>query len=315
MKTFIDWLMPESASTISPQVDAITYFIFAVSLLFFFIIVVGMIHFVIKYRRQEKLEKTSGVDHNTALEIVWTAIPTVLLVVMFVWGFRVYLDMSIAPKDSLEIKVTGQKWFWTFTYPNGYVSPGELVVPLNQPVKTLISSKDVIHSMFVPAFRIKMDALPNRYTVAWFEATKEGTFPLYCTEYCGTSHSKMLATVKVLPYDQYLKWLDDASSSMDGADPVALGEKIYARNACNTCHSIDGSSMIGPSWRNIWSSSQNLSDGSSVVVDENYIRESILYPQKKIRAGYQGVMPSYQGLLKENEIEGVIAYIKSLEDK
>ncbi|MEZ4704911.1 MAG: cytochrome c oxidase subunit II [Bdellovibrionota bacterium] len=313
MKRIIDWMMPEAASTVSSEIDSITYFIFAVSLVFFLIIVISMIHFVIKYQRKGKLEKTSGVDQNHVLEFVWTAIPTVLLVMMFVWGFRVYLDMSIAPKDSIEIKVTGQKWFWTFTYPNGYVSPGELVVPLNKPVKTLISSRDVIHSMYIPAFRIKMDALPNRYTVAWFEATKPGTYPLFCTEYCGTSHSKMLATVKVLPYGEYLQWLDDMANMATGGDPVELGKKIYAKNACNTCHSLDGSTMVGPSWKGIWNASHQMADGTTVKVDENYIRESILNPQAKIRAGFQGVMPSYQGLLKEQEIEGVIAYIKSLE--
>ncbi len=164
MKWFMDWLTPDVASTIASKVDSITYFILIVSTFFFFLVVALMLIFVIKYKRKSENEKTSSIDENVPLEIVWTAIPLILLMIMFFWGYHVYLEMAVPPKDSMEIKVTGQKWFWTFDYPTGASSPGELVVPIHKPVKVLLSSKDVIHSMYVPAFRVKMDALPNRYT-------------------------------------------------------------------------------------------------------------------------------------------------------
>lgn len=306
------WLMPESASTIAPQVDNITYFIMLVSIFFFVLIVAGIIVFAIKFKRKSLDDKTSPIDTNHTLEIVWTVIPSILLAVMFVWGFQVYLTMSIPPKDAIEIKVTGQKWSWAFTYPNGAVSGSELVVPVNTPVKTLISSNDVLHSVFIPAFRIKMDALPNRYTVTWFEATKTGEFPLYCTEYCGTNHSGMLATVKVVTKAEYEQWLIEASGPAEGVSLAEYGETLYKKFACNTCHSIDGTSGQGPTWLRTFGTQRALASGESVLVDENYIRESILDPQAKISQGYAPIMPSYQGILKEKDIEAMIEFMKSL---
>lgn len=311
MRWLIDWMTPEVASTIAEKVDTISYFILLVSVFFFFLIFIAMIVFIVKYRRIGDSKATSQVDHNLRLEIVWTVIPTILLMIMFVWGFHVYLEMSVPPKDAIEIRVTGQKWFWTFDYANGASSPGELVVPVNTPIKTLISSKDVIHSMYVPAFRIKMDALPNRYTVTWFEATKIGEYPLYCTEFCGTQHSGMRAKVRVVSKEDYLAWVDQASSGGEGVTPEAYGEVLYKKYACSTCHSLDGSKITGPTWQGIWGRKENTSKGQ-VVVDENYVRESILVPTAKIVEGYQPVMPSYQGILKDKDIDALIAYMKTL---
>jgi cytochrome c oxidase subunit 2 len=311
MKWLIDWLTPDVASTIASKVDLITYFILLVSIFFFFLVVILMLVFVVKYKRKTEFDKTSSVDHNLTLEIVWTAIPFALLMIMFVWGYQVYLEMSVPPKDSMEIKVTGQKWFWTFDYPTGASSPGELVVPVNKPVKVLLSSKDVIHSMYVPAFRVKMDALPNRYTVLWFEANKIGEFPMYCTEFCGTEHSTMRAKVRVVSQEDYQTWLDQAGAGGEGMTPEEHGKSLYKKYACSTCHSLDGSAVTGPTWKGIWGRQEATSAGA-IKVDENYIRESILVPNAKIVNGYQPVMPSYTGILKDKDIEAIIAYMKTI---
>jgi cytochrome c oxidase subunit 2 len=312
MREFITWIMPESASTMSGSVDQLTYFIMYVSVFFFVLITIGMIAFIIKFRKRSDDDVTSSVDHSTIIEVIWTAIPTLLLAVMFVWGVDVYMRMNIPPKNSLEIKVTGQKWFWTFGYPNGAVS-NEFVIPVNTAVKTLISSKDVLHGMYIPAFRTKMDALPNRYTVSWFEATKTGEYPLYCTKYCGTSHSQMITTVRVLSQQDFESWLAESSGPADGVPLSEYGEKLYNKYACNTCHSLDGSAMNGPTWQGLWQSDRNFEAGPSVKADENYIRESILEPQAKIVKGYAPIMPSYQGILKEKDIEALIEFIKTVE--
>jgi cytochrome c oxidase subunit 2 len=311
MRWIIDWMTPEVASTVADKVDAISHFIFLVSAFFFVLIVALMLYFIVKYKRKTNNDVTSPIDHNLKLEIVWTAIPLALLMIMFVWGFQVYLEMSIPPRGSMEIKVTGQKWFWTFDYPNGANSPNELVVPVGTPIKTIFSSKDVLHSFYVPAFRTKMDVLPNRYTVSWFEATKTGEFPIYCTEFCGTGHSSMLAKVRVVSKEEFNTWLDQAGSGGDGIAPEVYGEKLYKKFACNTCHSTDGSKIVGPSWKGIYGTKKNTSAGA-VTVDENYIRESILNPTAKVVAGYQPSMPSYQGILKDKDIDAIIAYIKTL---
>lgn len=311
MRWMIEWLTPEVASTFASKVDSISYFILLVSAFFFFLIVFAMLYFVIKYRRKNESVATSQVDHNFNLEVVWTVIPSILVMIMFVWGFQVYLEMSIPPKDAIEVKVTGQKWFWTFDYANGASSPGELVVPINMPVKALISSKDVLHSFYVPAFRTKMDALPNRYTVNWFQATKLGVFPIYCAEFCGTGHSSMLAKVRVVSMEDYQTWLDQAASGGSGMKPEEYGASLYKKYACSTCHSLDGSKVTGPTWKGLWEKQEGTSAGV-VKVDENYIRESILVPTAKIVNGYQPVMPSYTGILKDKEIEALIAYIKTL---
>ena len=316
MNSIMKWFMPEAVSTVAGEVDALFYFLFLVSTFFFLLIVALMVYFVVKYRRvdRDKVGFTSGVAENHKLETAWTVIPSILLVITFIWGFRVFMDLSVAPKDAYQIKVTGQKWFWTFDYPNGANSVGELVVPVGKPVELLLSSKDVIHSFFVPAFRTKMDALPNRYTVIWFTATKEGEYPALCTEFCGTSHSNMLATVKVVSQPDFAKWLEESEVAGQGMSPVEYGASVFKKNACFTCHSLDGTPGVGPTFKGIYGTQEKLTSGSSVLVDENYIRESILDPGAKITAGYQPVMPTYQGILKDKQIEALIAYMKSLKD-
>jgi cytochrome c oxidase subunit 2 len=312
MDTTATLFLPPSQSTIAPDVDALFYFILYVCLAFFIIVVAGMTIFVIGYRRRGADRLTSGMAHNTRLEIVWALVPTILAVIVFGWSLRLYLTMHVAPKDALEIKVTGQKWFWSFDYPNGIATVNELVVPAGKPIRLLMSSRDVIHSFYVPDFRIKMDVLPNRYTSTWFDAPYPGEHNLFCAEYCGTSHSTMIGRVRVLPEREYAEWLEKGSGGGEGVPLEEYGKQLYTSKACNTCHRVDGVAFTGPSFNGIYGRPVSLTGSGSVIADENYLRESILSPQAKIVAGYQPVMPTYQGLLDNRQIDALIAYIKSL---
>ncbi len=309
--------LPPGRSTIAGDVDALFNFILYAGLIIFAVVAVGIIAFVIRYRRRPGEEEgiTSGVAHNIKLELIWSIIPTVLVIIVFFWGFRVFMKMQVAPADAYEIKVTGQKWFWSFDYPEGISTVNELVVPVDKPVKLLMSSQDVIHSFYVPDFRIKMDVLPNRYTVTWFEAPETGEHNLFCAEYCGTSHSEMVGRVKVVPERVFNEWLDSGAGEGEGISMEEYGEQLYTAKACNTCHRIDSRAHTGPALNDLFGTQQDLADGSTVTADENYIRESILNPQAKIVAGYQPVMPTFQGLLKNRQIDALIAYIKKLKER
>lgn len=306
------FLMPPANSTIAPDVDSVFYFVFYLSIIFFAIVVVGSVVFPIMYRRKGKRELTSGVDHSVPLELAWTIIPTILVLVIFVWGFKDFMRMQIIPKDSIEISATGQKWSWAFNYENGISETNRLVVPVNKPVKLLLSSRDVLHSLYIPDFRVKMDVLPNRYTALWFEATRTGESNLFCTEYCGTSHSEMIGKVVVMEEDEYAKWLEASANPAAGLTTEEYGAKLFTSKACMTCHSLDGSAGVGPTFKGLFGSQEKLMSGETVTVDENYVRESILNPMTKVTAGYQPVMPSYQGQLKDEEINALIAYMKTL---
>jgi cytochrome c oxidase subunit 2 len=314
MDTTASLIMPPESSTIAGEVDALFYFILYTGIVLFAIVTLTSLFFILKYRRRAKTTTTSGVAHNTALEIAWTAIPTVLILIVFFWGFKTYIKMNVVPKDAIEIKVTGQRWFWTFDYAEGANSMNELVVPVDKPVKLLMSSTDVIHSFFVPNFRIKMDVIPNRYTITWFEATQVGEYNLFCTEYCGKGHSEMIGKVKVVSEREYTQWLEEGTTLGEGMSLEEYGVKLYVKRACNTCHSVDGSASVAPTFKGAYGHEVFLADGSRVMVDENYIRESILNPQAKAVAGFQPVMPTYQGILKDREIDALIAYIKSLQE-
>lgn len=304
--------LPSPSSTLAGEVDALFNFILYTSIVFFIIVVFGSGYFVYRYRRKGKQEFTPDISHNTKLEIIWTIIPTILVFIVFAWGFKTFLKMQIAPKDAIEVKVTGQKWFWTFAYDDGIISTNELVVPVGYPVRLLMSSKDVIHSFYVPGFRIKMDVLPNRYTITWFEATHTGRFDLFCSEYCGKSHSEMIGTVRVVTEREFEEWKESNLTLGEGLSPEEWGAQLYQTKACITCHSIDGSPNTGPSFKGIMGRTERMKDGSQIVADENYLRESILEPQAKVVDGYAPVMPTYQGVLRNEEIDALIAYMKSL---
>ncbi len=314
MNWLINWILPKGTSTVAPEVDALFKFIIFVSIVLFIIVVGGTALFVWRYRikKERQADFTEDLSHNTKLEVIWTVIPLILVIIVFFWGFKSYMKIRLAPGDAVEVKVTAQKWFWQFDYPDGASSTNELVVPVGVPVKLVMSSQDVIHSFFVPNFRVKMDVLPNRYTIAWFEATEPGTYDLFCTEFCGTGHSKMVGKVRAVSETEYLAWVEENSSFGEGVSLEELGAKLYKSKACVTCHSVDGSPLVGPTFKGVFGHTVKLTDGTTVKADENYLRESILKPQAKVVQGFQPVMPTYQSILKPREVDALIEYIKSL---
>ncbi len=287
MKSEPTFFMPVGASTVAPTVDLIYYGIYWLSVVLFVGIVGAMVYFMIKHRRKSPTEIPHGPTHNLGIEIAWTLIPTVIVIFIFVVGFKGYMELAVAPGDSMEINVTAQKWSWTFTYPNGYVTGKQLTVPRGKPVKLIMTSQDVIHSFFVPAFRVKHDVVPGQYSMVWFNATADGDYPIECTEYCGTGHSDMLAQVKVMEPAEYDSWLENAGGADDKLPPAELGKKLYSERICVTCHTVDGSPKIGPSWKGMYGRTEHITGGPDVKVDENYVRESILKPDAKIVQGYQ----------------------------
>ena len=309
------WI-PEAASNLASKVDGLLLVITFISIFFFVLISAVLIYFAVKYRRRSDDEETPYITGNQTLEIIWTVIPSILLILLFVYGFVVYKDMRTPPKDAVDITVTGKQWLWTFEYYNGKKTLNELYVRQNRPVRMVMRADDVIHSFFVPAFRVKQDLMPGRYTQLWFTPTKIGTFDIFCAEYCGTGHSKMLGKVIVLSPEAYDIW--EKGVAVDGGEAVAslppaeLGEKLYKGKGCNACHSVDGSVVIGPSFKGLYEREGELEDGASYTADENYIMQSILEPQEQIVKGFQPVMPSFKGILSDAEITAIIAYIKTL---
>jgi cytochrome c oxidase subunit II len=311
MDTTASFLLPPQSSTIAGSVDWVFYFILAICVFFFFLVIGLAAYFIIKYRRKGPARNTPDISHNTALELLWTIGPIIIVIVIFIMGFTVYLKMNVAPKDALEIKVTAQRWLWSFSYPNGLNSVNELVVPAGKPIRLLMSSTDVIHDFFVPDFRIKMDVLPNRYTMAWFEAPNPGVHVLTCAEYCGRGHSQMLGKIRVVSQVDYDKWIETSAGPSQGQSPEQYGASLYQSRRCVTCHSIDGSPNVGPTFKGVFGSNVTLQGGVTVKADENYIRESILDPEAKVVAGFSPVMPTFQGLLNSRDIDALIAFIKS----
>jgi cytochrome c oxidase subunit 2 len=309
------WI-PEAASNLASKVDGLLLVITFISIFFFVLISAVLIYFAVKYRRRSDDEETPYITGNQTLEIIWTVIPSILLILLFVYGFVVYKDMRTPPKDAVDITVTGKQWLWTFEYYNGKKTLNELYVRQNRPVRMIMRADDVLHSFFVPAFRVKQDLMPGRYTQLWFTPTKIGTFDIFCAEYCGTGHSKMLGKVIVLSPEAYDIW--EKGVAVDGGEAVAslppaeLGEKLYKGKGCNACHSVDGSVVIGPSFKGLYERTGELEDGASYTADENYIRQSILEPQEQIVEGFQPVMPSFKGILSDAEITAIIAYMKTL---
>ena len=301
------WL-PESASTLAPTIDSLFYFVTWVSAVLFVGVVAGIIFFAYKYRRRHHQEEMKLVEESKLLEASWIIVPTILVLTVFVWAFQAFIKIGVAPPESYQVRVQAQMWNWQFEYPDGTTS-SELYVPMNRPVKLLMSSTDVIHSFFVPAFRVKHDVLPNRYTSVWFEATKPGTYQVFCTEYCGTNHSDMLAEVHAVSQGEFNEWLESAGVPED-ASPVERGAILYEQQGCQTCHSLDGSQNVGPTFQGLFGSTEQLQDGSTVQVDENYLRQSILEPGAQIVQGFQNIMPASYGSLDEEQVSALIAFIE-----
>jgi cytochrome c oxidase subunit II len=303
--------MPVQGSTTAHRVDWLFHFILIISVVFFLLIVFLMTLFVIRYRRRRGVEAQVTATHSTPLELTWSLIPLVLVLLIFYFGFKSYMDMSTPPGNSYEILVTAQKWNWSFTYPNGYVD-ANLHVPVDTPIRLVLSSEDVIHALYIPAFRVKKDVVPGRYNKIWFRATTPGEYNLFCAEYCGLKHSDMLATVVVHPPGEFEKWLAEAGNFVDKLPPAEAGARLYKARGCMSCHSVDGKAGIGPTFKALYGTAAILKTGEKIPVDENYVRQSILDPGSQVVAGFDPVMPTYKGRIKDKEITVLIEYLKSL---
>jgi cytochrome c oxidase subunit II len=304
-------LFPESASTFSGQVDALYLSLVAMSAFFTVLIAASVIYCAVRFRRRTEDEIGGTFHANLMLELTWTIFPLGIVLFIFFWGTRVAFVQFRPPADAMEIYGIGKQWMWKFQHPEGQQEINTLHVPVGQPIKVTLISQDVIHSLFIPAFRTKMDVLPGRYSTVWFEATKTGTYHLFCAEYCGTEHARMIGQVVVLPPEQYQRWL--AGGAAEVRAPEEAGAQLFTQLACDTCHT-DTPGARGPSLHGLYGSRVPLEDGSTVLADQAYLRESILDPMARIHAGYPPIMPSYKGQISEENLFRLIAYIRSLAD-
>jgi cytochrome c oxidase subunit II len=299
-------LWPERASSVAGNVDALFIFLLIVSGLMSLLIFVCILFFAARYRYRPNVP-AEQIEGSVPLELTWSVIPLGIFMVIFLWGAVVYFRERTPPRDTAEVYTVAKQWMWKFEHAEGQREINELHVPVGRDVKMIMTSQDVIHSFFVPAFRIKQDVLPGRYTVAWFRATKAGTYHLFCAEYCGTQHSGMVGSVVVMEPAQYEAWMSGTTSG-----PLsATGEKIFAELGCGTCHRTDVQGR-GPNLQGVFGKPVLLQDGRTVTADESYIRESILDPGAKVVNGYKPVMPTFQGLVTEEQLNALVAYVKSL---
>jgi cytochrome c oxidase subunit 2 len=301
-------IFPDGASTFARDVDALYFFILAVTSFFSLVVAVTVIYFGVRYRRTHKGQIGARIEGNLVLELLWSVIPTILTMVMFGWGASVFFHLRRPPAESMHIYAVGKQWMWKFQHLEGQREINELHIPSGRPIKVTISSEDVIHSLYFPAFRTKMDAIPGRYTELWFEASTPGRYHIFCAEYCGTSHSGMIGWVTVMEPSQYQAWL--AGGGLEGS-LAQRGARLFQDLGCVTCH-LDTGQGRGPSLKDIFGTTVELQDGSKVVVDEAYLRESILTSQAKLVKGYQPLMPTFQGLISEEGLVSLIEHVKSL---
>ncbi len=300
--------MPEQASAAASEVDHLTFFLVGMSTFFTVLIAVMVMFFAIKYRRKSASGVGSNFENSPLLEITWTVIPLLIALFTFAWGLKVYFRLSRPPANAVEYQVTGKQWMWKVQQPTGQREINELHVPIGQPTRLVMTSEDVIHSFYVPAFRVKADVLPGRFTSIWFLPIKAGRFHFFCAEYCGTNHSGMIGWVVVQTPEDYQAWLATQpapkASSADGA-------QLFAQYACNTCHKPAPGGR-GPVLDGIYGTDAALADGGTARVDDAYLRESILLPNAKVVKGYEPIMPSYQGQVSEEAMQQLLAYIKNL---
>jgi len=301
-------LFPEQASVQAGQVDAIYFFMVAVTAFFAFLIAGLIVFFAFRYRRRHQDEIGVAIHGSLALELMWTIIPFFIVMGMFAWGAKVFFDLYRVPVNAMEIFVVGKQWMWKIQHMGGQQEINELHVPIGRPVKLIMGSEDVIHSFYIPDFRVKADVIPGRYNTLWFEATRAGTYHLFCAEYCGTKHSGMIGRVIAMDPADYQAWLDGGRAQ---GTPVDAGARLFQDLGCVTCHA-EGASQRGPVLTNLVGSEVELQGGQTVLADEAYIRESIVNPQARIRAGFQPLMPTFQGLVSEEQLLQLIAYIRSL---
>jgi cytochrome c oxidase subunit II len=299
-------LWPQQASTMAGNVDALYIFLLIVSGLMTLLIFTTLIYFAARYRQRPGV-KAEQIEGSNKLEITWTVIPFFVFLAIFGWSATIYFKSRTPPRDSTEVYVVAKQWMWKIEHAEGQREINELHVPVGRDVKLIMTSQDVIHSFFVPAFRMKQDVVPGRYTVAWFRATKPGTYHLFCSQYCGTQHSGMIGDVVVMDPAQYEAWMSGGSTG-----PLSVtGEKIFAELGCSTCHRMDSQGR-GPNLQGVFGHPVMLDDGRVVTADENYIRECILDPGARRVKGFQPIMPTFQGLVSEEQVNALVAYVKSL---
>ncbi len=333
-------LLPEQASSIASRVDALFIVLTVMSSIITLGVVVAIVYFAVKYRRRADTDRSNPVTESTPLEMTWIVTLFVLSSGVFVWAAWTYFDLQTPPEgETLEVYAIGKQWMWKFQHPNGTRENNILHVPVGQPVKLMMTSQDVIHSFFVPAFRVKQDVLPGRYTTTWFEPTRPGRYRLFCAEYCGTLHSGMEGFVQVMDRAAYQAWLEEEAAAGAPVQPapdrapaappvdtiapeatadaamVEAGRAVFEQLQCNVCHRVDADAaqpVTGPLLEGVYGRTVTLQDGQEVEADEQYLRTSILYPQEQIVQGYPPVMPTYQGQLTEDELMQLIAYLRSL---
>ncbi len=302
-------LVPDSASTFSWQVDALYFYLSGVTLFFALLISAVLIFFVIRYRRRTPYEIPRPVAGSHKLETIWTVIPFLIAMTMFAWGARVYFAQYKAPADAVEVYVVGKQWMWKLQHATGQREINQLHVPVGRKIKLIMTSEDVIHDFFVPAFRTKADVVPGKYTTLWFEATTPGTYHLFCAEYCGMNHSGMIGSVIVMEPREFDNWL---SGNTGTTTPAAAGQELFQTLGCASCHGANGEGGRGPTLAGLFGKDTQLQTGEKVRVDEAYVRESIINPQAKIVAGFGPIMPTFQGQVSEDQLLQLVAFIKSL---
>jgi cytochrome c oxidase subunit II len=301
--------IPESASTYAGDVDALYFYISGVTVFFTLLISLVIIFFVIKYRRRNPSEIPRPIEGSTTLETLWSVIPLVIAMTIFVWGAKVYYTQYRPPKNAMEVYVVGKQWMWKFQHSTGQREINELHVPIGRKIKLIMATEDVIHDVFVPAFRIKADVVPGKYTTEWFEATKPGRYHFFCAEYCGMNHSGMGGWVVVMEPTEFENWL---SGNANQISPAAAGQQMFESLGCASCHGANAEGGRGPALLGLFGSNVVLSNGPTLKADEAYLRESILNPQAKIVTGFGPIMPSFQGQVNEEQLLLLVAYVKSL---
>ena len=304
-------LFPEQASSVAGQVDSLYFFALFISAFFSLLIAVLLVVFAVKYKRTSESQYGIPEKTSTPLEITWSVIPLLITLVLFAWGAKVYIQLRTPPANAVEYYAVGKQWMWKFQHPEGNREINNLHVPVGVPIKMIMTSEDVIHSFYVPAFRVKQDVLPGRYTTLWFEATKPGVYHLFCAEYCGAEHSKMGGKVTVLKPEDYQAWL---AGKKPGATVLASGEELFQSLACHTCHR-SGEAARGPILANLDGGEVLLRGGRLLQRDDSYLRESVLNPSAKIVEGYEPLMPSYQGQVSEEQLLTLIRYLKQIDQR
>jgi len=303
--------LPPGASSFADGVDLLHLFVITITLLGVFVITLFTLVFVIRFRKRPEDDSTPRVRANGKREALMTFGTLALFLLWWVLGYRQFLVMRRRSEPADTVYVTAKQWMWKFSHSQGQIENDVLTLPVNRPVELIMISRDVIHSLYVPAMRVKQDVLPGRYVTFWFKPVRTGKYPIYCAEYCGIEHSNMIGQVRVLTDEEYRNWLNDAAR----ARPLAsVGREAAVKHACLSCHTVDGQKHLGPTWSGLYGSDVTLANGDHVLANAAYLTESMMDPASRIVAGYSPIMPTYLGSLDPAETAAIVEYIRSLQD-